>query len=188
MDFEPPEARNIFAPLLTEQALSDIPLFGPEKADAEELLENVLTTPPEEQRLVVDVSADNRTISFDETSSIADKLKTLRLNSKSEGKQEISEDLLSQLERHEKLLSGTRDLGDLSSKARYVVDHIMLLRAKEGYRFDFVKNQEIVADDPWLKDVWAWVAGELAPDSPSNVRLIAHNIKQALRLPQVTTE
>ncbi len=36
----------------------------------------------------------------------------------------------------------------------------MLLRAKEKYLFDFALNQTIAADDPWLRDTWAWVAGE----------------------------
>ena len=42
----------------------------------------------------------------------------------------------------------------------------MLFRAKEGYLFDYAKNSRIVADDPWLRDIWAWVAGadEMATD------------------------
>jgi hypothetical protein len=32
-------------------------------------------------------------------------------------------------------------------------------RCKEGYLFDCALNKEIVADDPWLQDLWAWVGG-----------------------------
>lgn len=30
-------------------------------------------------------------------------------------------------------------------------------RAKEGYLFDEARNQNIVADDPALRDLWAWL-------------------------------
>jgi WD repeat-containing protein mio len=34
-------------------------------------------------------------------------------------------------------------------------------RCKEGYLFDCALNKEIVADDPWLQDLWSWVDGTL---------------------------
>ena len=98
---------------------------------------------------------------FEDAAPLADKLKALRLASK-QGKDEADEALRSHQERHEKMLTDTREMTGLSSKERYAVDHPMLLRAQEGYRFDFAKNQKIVADDPWLSDVWLWVAGKLA--------------------------
>jgi len=101
---------------------------------------------------------------FDDAASLADKLKTLRLALK-QGKDVADEALLSQLERREKLLTDTREMPGLSSKERFAVDHTMLIRAQEGYRFDFDKNQKIVADDPWLSDVWVWVAGKSANDA-----------------------
>ncbi|KAK4237408.1 SEH-associated protein 4 [Achaetomium macrosporum] len=160
MDFEPAQAHDIFSPLLTEKALSDVPLFGPQKATTKSLVEKTLAGVPTGERLVAQVSGDSRSWpSLDEASSISDKLKALRLASK-EGRDELEEEpFLSQLERHEKLLTETRNIAGLSSKERFAIDHTMLLRALEGYRFDFVKNQEIVADDPWLRDVWLWVAG-----------------------------
>lgn len=111
-------------------------------------------------RLLTDESRDIApSPSFEEASSIADKLNALRLASR-QRRNAPEEALVSQLERHENLLSELRDMEGLSSKERYVADHVMLLRAQEGYRFDFVKNQQIVADDPWLRDVWVWVAGK----------------------------
>jgi WD repeat-containing protein mio len=160
MDFEPSQANDIFGPLLIEQALSDVPVFGPQKVDTKALVATTLAGGAEE-RLVAEVSNGTApSVLFETASSIADKLKALRLASR-QGKNEPEEPLLSQLERHAKLLIETRDMAGLSSKERFAVDHTMLLRAQEGYRFDFVKNQKIVADDPWLQDVWVWVAGEL---------------------------
>ncbi|KAK4123697.1 hypothetical protein N657DRAFT_656062 [Parathielavia appendiculata] len=159
MNFELPQAHDVFGPLLTEQALSDIPLFGPRKGNVKNIVEKTLAKTPTEELLITEVSAPRqRSASFDDASSIADKLKALRLASRQENEQR-DEALLSQLERHEKLLTSTRDVLGLSRKERFAVDHTMLLRAQEGYRFDFAKNQNIVADDPWLQDVWVWVAG-----------------------------
>lgn len=164
MNFEPSQAQEIFGPFLTEQALSEIPSFGPQKVNTKSLLEKTLAGAPSEERLVTDVSIDNSpSVLFEGASSIAEKLRVLRLASK-QAKGEADEALLSQLERHEKLLLEIRDMAGLSSKERFAVDHTMLLRAQEGYRFDFVKNQKIVADDPWLSDVWAWVAGRSTQD------------------------
>lgn len=161
MEFEPPHPRGIFGPLLTEQALSDVARFGPEKADIRDLVEQALTNASAGERMVVKAPEDSHLLAaFEQASTVADKLKALRLASK-EGQPQSDEELSSQLERHEKLLTYARDMTGLPSKARYVLDHTMLLRAKEGYRFDYAKNQQIVADDPWLQDVWAWVAGEV---------------------------
>jgi hypothetical protein len=160
MDFEPPQRQSIFGPLLIEQALSGVALFGPQKANIRSLVEQVLTkSSTEERRVVATLANDHLSSSCNQASSIADKLRALRLASK-DGQVQSDEELSSQLKRHEKLLTDTRDMAGLSPNARFVLDHSMLLRAKEGYRFDFAKNQRIVADDPWLQDVWAWVDGE----------------------------
>jgi hypothetical protein len=66
----------------------------------------------------------------------------------------------SQRQRHENLLGETTKMVSFPSEAQAVVDHAILLRAKEKYLFDGHTNQSIVADDPWLRDVWAWVAGK----------------------------
>jgi hypothetical protein len=162
MNIEPLQAQDIFGPLLTEQALSDMPIFGPQKCNVRSLVEKTMTRTPTEERLVAEVSAASSQSSalFDDAPSVADKLKALRLASR-QGKEQPDEALLSQLERHEKLLTDIKDMPGLSRNERFAADHTMLLRAHEGYRFDFAKNQKIVADDPWLQDVWVWVAGKL---------------------------
>ncbi len=161
MDLEPSQAHDIFGPLVTEQALSDIPLFGPQKADVKALVEEALEDSSAEEQLVAERLGDSQTSSalFEDASSLADKLKALQLAAR-KGKEEPEDALLSQLDRHEKMLLDTREMTGLSSKERFAVDHTMLIRAYEGYRFDFAKNQKIVADDPWLSDVWVWVEGK----------------------------
>lgn len=64
---------------------------------------------------------------------------------------------LTSQELHESLLTSTLARQGFPSEAQAVLDHVMLLRAKERYLFNCVLNQEIVADDPWLRDVWGWV-------------------------------
>jgi hypothetical protein len=39
--------------------------------------------------------------------------------------------------------------------------HTSLNRALAGYLFDCELNKKVVAEDPWLKGVWEWVAGML---------------------------
>lgn len=185
MDFEPSQARDIFGPLLTEQALSDIPLFGPQKADVKSLVEQALDQAPAEEHLVAQMlGSGHSSMLFDNTSSLADKLKALRLAAR-HGKDEADEALLSQLERREKLLTDTREMTGLSSKERFAVEHTMLIRAQEGYRFDFDKNQKIVADDPWLSDVWVWVAGKSGQRCDC-LLFLAHSWRQAPRPPRLT--
>ncbi|RYP36828.1 hypothetical protein DL767_003218 [Monosporascus sp. MG133] len=66
---------------------------------------------------------------------------------------------LSNRQLHEKLLALTQGARGLPKEAQAVLDHVMLLRAKENYLFDCASNREIVADDPWLQDLWDWIAG-----------------------------
>lgn len=162
INLEPLQARDLYSPLLTEKALADAPVFGPQRANIKSVVAEALDSASAEERLVADVSQEGPLCpSFDPASSIADKLKALRLAAKGGKDQPDDEALLSQRDAHEKLLLDTKNMMGLAPKERFAVDHTMLLRALEGYRFDFAKNQRIVADDPWLKDVWTWVAGEL---------------------------
>jgi len=62
-------------------------------------------------------------------------------------------------DRHEKLLDLTQ-LKGLPLESQAILDHVMLLRAKEKYLFDCQLNQRVISDDPWLRDIWAWIGGE----------------------------
>ncbi|KAK4224160.1 SEH-associated protein 4 [Podospora fimiseda] len=159
LDLEPPKAQEIFAPLLTEQALADQPIFGPEKPDIEALVEEIFENPIEEAFSTKIINDKDLPETFANASSIADKLTALRLTAEESEHNSADAEPPSQLECHEQLLTNTKNLTDLPSNARSVLDHIMMYRAKEGYLFNYSRNQQIVADDPWLRDAWAWVSG-----------------------------
>lgn len=178
MELEPQQSRELLGSLLIENALSDVPLFGQEKPTLSHLVDKVLGPESLTDNPAEDNAADGGELPpmFINADSIAAKLKALRLAlqdpSRSRGPQEksgsqanlrLGAEPLSQLQRHEKLLGELIGEGHLPKKAQAVLNHTMLFRAKEGYLFNYEKNQRIVADDSWLRDVWAWVAGKLVP-------------------------
>jgi WD repeat-containing protein mio len=115
--------------------------------------------------MLAEMSADEPDIPADflRASSLAEKLTTLRINAHGANSQINSSPggvPTSQLQRHERLLAELKMMGRLSSKAQAALDHTMLIRAREGYLFNYTKNQKVVADDSWLSDIWAWVAGK----------------------------
>jgi hypothetical protein len=65
-----------------------------------------------------------------------------------------SANVLSSREDHERMLDlFTRDwllLGGSYTRRK---------RCEEGYLFNCLKNKEIVADDPWLQEMWLWIGG-----------------------------
>jgi len=168
MKFELSQAQEMLAPLLTEQALASIPVFGPDKPNVAQLTKLVekaiLSNTP-----IITLNAGQETgipDVYQQASSVAEKLAALRLtldesSNPQNGRRRADSELPSQLERHEELLSKIRNASCFPNEAQAVLDHSMLIRAKEGYLFNYAKNQQVVADDPWLQDVWAWVAGEL---------------------------
>lgn len=127
--------------------------------------------------LVVDEAAAKITEKLDLTNAVtvADKLKALRLYSlehlarpksrsrEINGEKQADTEPKVQRERHERSLSEKMESLGLPREGHAVLDHIMLLRAKEKYLFSTETNQRVVADDPWLQDVWGWVAGMLTP-------------------------
>ncbi|KAK4185341.1 SEH-associated protein 4 [Podospora australis] len=157
--FEADYSRDILAPLVTELELADKPVFGSDRVDVPTLLEKAISIPPYEYLTVKTTKKVDPPSSFLEAPTIAEKLKALRSFLQETETQDSSVESPSQLERHEKLLYDTRNAVQFSSKAQFVLDHAMLFRAQEGYLFNYITNQKVVADDPWLRDVWAWVAG-----------------------------
>ncbi|KAK4639533.1 hypothetical protein QC761_709150 [Podospora bellae-mahoneyi] len=171
MEFEPSHSHAMLGPLLTETALLDKPVFGSNKVDVAAVVEQTFVTPPEEV-LAVQVSGDAELpAAFHNATTVAEQLKALRSMVKDT---EVGTQVEppSQRHRHEKLLIETMNLARNSPKARNVLDHIMLLRAKEGYLFNYEKNREIVSDDVWLRDVWAWVSG--AQEAASDGGMMSH--------------
>ncbi|KAL1837983.1 hypothetical protein VTK73DRAFT_4493 [Phialemonium thermophilum] len=171
--FEPPRVSEMLGPLFVDNALSDIPLFGPDKADVPALVKAALRAPMPADRLVVDEHGRGLPpLDLSGAPSVADKIQAIttysrthltaaatseaRKQPKTHGSQDGP---LSQRQRHERLLEERTHTLGLPSEGQVVLDHIMLLRAREMYLFNAATNQKIVADDPYLQDVWAWVAG-----------------------------
>jgi len=169
---QPPE---ILEPLLIQNILSDIPLFGPEKASAESLIKAALQMPTQAGNLVIDETRrEAPPLDLKGASSIAEKLRALRLYSrehiprrrgsrdaetKKQPNPKTEEEPPSPREDHEDFLNERMESLGLPSEGHAILDNIMLLRAKEMYLFNSSTNQKIVSDDPCLQDVWAWVAG-----------------------------
>jgi hypothetical protein len=83
------------------------------------------------------------------------------LASKLEGVNITSDKPLSSREEHEKALWDTLK-GSVSAKVTLTkLRRLIIRRCKNGYLFDCVRNREILADDPWLQDVWQWIEGKL---------------------------
>ncbi|KAH8879414.1 hypothetical protein GQ53DRAFT_834188 [Thozetella sp. PMI_491] len=164
IELELSQSVSLLGPLRTEEALSDLSLFGPGKLDVASLVENSLDM-FHMMHLNGSMQDESLPKTVSEAKSVAEKLIALRRHYETlpSTDQELAtlqaEEPPSQRESHEKLLSNTFQIGSSSNKVQGILDHIMLLRAKERYLFDYTLNQEIVADDPWLRDVWAWVAG-----------------------------
>ncbi len=194
MQFEPAQADELLAPLAIEEALSEIAIFGPKKADVDSIIRGALAAGTQRHdEAVVDELAVTAALppSFADATTVAAKLLALRKYSNEHirqpevrkgsaggvsdvtaamGSVKLSANPPTNQEGHEKLLRATLDTKGFPVEAQKVLDHVMLLRAKEKYLFDSGVNRVVVSDDFWLRDVWAWIAGktvsELSP-SPS---------------------
>jgi WD repeat-containing protein mio len=184
MDIEPSQSAGIFGPLTTETLLSDAPLFGSDGAKVDSLIEQAVATKPSAHDFaaweeITEVFVPD-TSAAKSSASVAEKLEALRIaldelslaergGTESQTTARNGDEPPSQWELHEKLLIEANQYPNFSRHAQAVMDHAMLLRAKEMYLFNSRKNQQIVADDLWLRDVWAWVAGGLLPTRPISV-------------------
>ncbi|KAJ2904590.1 WD repeat domain-containing protein [Zalerion maritima] len=65
---------------------------------------------------------------------------------------------------HENLVEVTMNPAGLPKEAQCVVDHTKYLRAQEMYLFDYNANKKIASEDPWLQNLWEWLAGKLSID------------------------
>ncbi|POR34035.1 WD40 repeat-like-containing domain protein [Tolypocladium paradoxum] len=183
--FEAPQTAEMLGTFLAEQTLSEVPIFGSEDDDVEERLQNALRNTPATSTTVEHVDKIGAPLpeSFYGATSVAQKLRSLRTyvredheapqaadgamphnddgNHLGNGPAAISlasNSLGSCRDIHEGLLSTLVAVKGLPREAQSVVDHTMLFRAKEKYLFDAATNRNIVADDPWKRFVWDWIA------------------------------
>lgn len=187
MQFEPSQAPDILGPLLMEEALSDVPLFGPESANVRADTEAAIQSNTLSSVSIENVGATLSPLpeAFHEASTVAPKIRALRAFVRDEfqapksangvkpraGDTKIVQSQMSEMslasdslgscrEIHDALLASLAEAEGLPREAQNVIDHTMLLRAKEKYLFDAVANRDIVADDPWVKYVWDWIASK----------------------------
>ncbi|KAI0857239.1 hypothetical protein F4860DRAFT_367137 [Xylaria cubensis] len=184
MRFDSSQQPEMMGPILFDDAVKDIPLFGNEKIPVATIASQVLDLPPLEADTVLDLEAkDNFPQLFTEATTTTGKITALRKQSQntsqyqesSTGDQHTaklgdgpgqesanaagrSAGPVSNRQAHENLLATTLNTKGFPKAAQIVLDHIMLLRSKEKYLFDYPANINIVSDDPWLKDLWLWVA------------------------------
>lgn len=178
MRFESSQAPEMLGPVLVEQALDDVPIFGPEGKDLNSIVEKA-TSSAAETYVLQDLDADDRPLpeAFTNASTTAEKLRALRAHVKAKpGRNSVdavteSVDDLSlstaepptNCELHEELLSTLIAAQGLPREAWAVIDHVMLLRAREKYLFNTSTNITVVDDDPWLRYLWGWIRGESRP-------------------------
>lgn len=185
MKFEQTQAAEILGPFFVENALSDIPVFGPRKANVGAITDDALQKGVPVDDTLVDEVASGVPLpdSFRVATTVAEKLTALRRhiwgiklpNLAEQGNiQQVSDPMMllklqddaseepsrqSSRFLHDCLLNTTMETAGFQKVAQSVLDNVMLLRAKEKYLFDCRVNRAVVDDDPWLKGVWGWVEG-----------------------------
>ncbi|KAH7023507.1 hypothetical protein EDB80DRAFT_697781 [Ilyonectria destructans] len=201
MKFEPSQASGMLGPLLIEQSLAEVALFGPESAKIRADVETTLKSNTLSSITIDDIAATATPLpeEFRSAPVVGAKVRALRAFARDEftpsasvngvkprvgdtkmvqpetSKLTLASDSLGSCrEIHDALLTSLAEADGLPREAQCVLDHTMLLRAKEKYLFDAVANRDIVADDPWVKYVWDWIAS--AEDMADDGGLIVSNI------------
>ncbi|KAI2639562.1 hypothetical protein GGS26DRAFT_273716 [Hypomontagnella submonticulosa] len=196
MQFEATQYPTMVGSLNIDQAFKDKALFGSNKDSVNAVVQEALLSPAPTADPVYDSEASTEKLPelFATTSKTAEKLRDLRKYSKENfevaklQQQSSIKDLDRSLtdlslkgnglpsnrQLHERLLVSTLDTKGFPKKAQVILDHAMLLRSKEKYLFDYVANRDIVADDPWLRELWDWVAG--AETAASDMGMVAQGI------------
>ncbi|KAI1302618.1 hypothetical protein F5Y03DRAFT_207559 [Xylaria venustula] len=184
MRFDAAQYPEVMGPLLIDDALRDAPLFSSEKESIAAIVPEVLESLQPETDNVLDFEAkDTLPQSFTDATTTAGKILALRKYAQQtfkgqeasrtdghstmlrEGTDKTPSDaassgtgLVSNRQAHEDLLATTLNTKGFAKAAQIVLDHITLLRSQEQYLFDYASNINITSDDPWLKDLWLWVA------------------------------
>ena len=173
IDVEPAQAPGIYGPLLLEQALSGVPIFGSDDDSVEKIIKRTLDGHSSAHSLQT-ARTLNSVIppGAVQGKKIGEKLRALRellIQTGDSGDDGIAEAMAkaslsesgpaSCRELHENLLSILPRAKNLPPDAQSDIDNAMLLRAKERYLFDSSVNRSVVSDDLWLRYIWDWIAG-----------------------------
>lgn len=186
MRFDGPTYREMLGSRLIDDALAEISLFGDSKTKLNPIIHAVLHSQPPEQDIINDAMALSQPLpdTLKGLPTTSSKLIELRrfsrdaLQPKRAAKdperrpasiEELSLSLASlntsggepptNLQLREKLLRTIWSTIGFPKEAQAIIDHTMLFRAIDKYSFDYTHNREVVSDDPWLRDLWDWVAG-----------------------------
>ncbi|KAG6121354.1 hypothetical protein E4U14_001990 [Claviceps sp. LM454 group G7] len=186
MQFEPAQTTEILRPSLIEKALADVPIFGPDKANISDCVNDALLDSESTPVVVEHVDETSRSLphALRCASTISEKLLMIRSciideqadqGTESDHKAQdhagasqlpslsgemflASNSLGTCRDAHEALFATLSNAKGLPREAQSLVDHSLLLRAKEKYLFDAATNRRVLSDDPWLRFVWDWVA------------------------------
>lgn len=185
MKFEQNQAAETLGHFFVEHALSDIPIFGSDKANVDTITDDAMQNGAPEDDILVDGMANAVSLpeTFTAATTVAEKLKALRCYkweitrpnfAEQDNIQQVYDPMMllklqdddpdepskqSSRSLHDCLLKTTMETTGFPKAAQAVLDNVMLLRAKERYLFDCRVNQAVVDDDPWLKGVWGWMEG-----------------------------
>lgn len=177
MSFNDPHERDeLLGPLFASEAKADTPVFGPHRftlnstrAEVESTIKKQLQSPHDPVINLLDPTEaePGAGAASSKSSNLSNNLDQLRLEHKSLKTASKKADsvspskVLSSIELHDKSHYISVSLGPSAQPKSDILDQIMLQRAARGYLFDCTQNQAIVADDPWLQDVWRWIKGKL---------------------------
>ncbi|TFB04760.1 SEH-associated protein 4 [Trichoderma ghanense] len=201
MRFEATQASKMLAPVIIENNLSDVPIFGPDRVNIEAIIGKALDS---KTPISISVELANQITSplpesFTKAETIAEKLRSLRNyvreesnvpDSPAEGRPHASDvrrlnhgkpgsalissnGIGSCTEIHEALLGTLASASGLPREAQVVVDHVKLFRAKERYLFDAVTNRNVISDDPWKRFVWDWI-GDAERAADDGALMLSH--------------
>lgn len=187
MRFDAPTYREMLGSRLIDDALAEIALFGENKTSLKPIIQAVLQSQPPDQDVVQDAMASSQPLpdGLKDMSTTFSKLIELRRFSRdslqpkrpvkdTERRPASIEELNLSLaslstaggepptnsQLREKLLGSIWDTNGFPKEAQAIINHTMLYRAMDKYSFDYTHNREVVSDDPWLRDLWDWVAGK----------------------------
>lgn len=174
IQFDTARYPEMMGSLLITGAVKEIPLFGDERESVSDIASQTLELRPPERDPILDFEAnDDLPQSFFDANTTAGKILALRKYARdvNQSRESTNGGLgkplsdtegktagpVSNRQAHENLLTMTNTKG-FPKEAQVVLDHVMLLRSKEKYLFDYSTNMNITSDDPWLKYLWLWVA------------------------------
>ena len=175
MKFTNPKERDrIIGPLFATEATADVPIFGAEKVNSpaaksrlkaaikrslqskEDPVTDLLA--PKNMGQMQNAVGENSIILGEQLDNTVDKghkdqLDTFEIKAG-------SKKAFSSRELHDKSHYSNLGIDSAPTSRSEHPDSIMLQRVTDGYMFDCQKNMALVEDDPWLQDVWEWIAGK----------------------------